>query len=881
MQSNVSNTKSISHSSKKELQKVFSILDSCRVTDNSPINFVTMEPPGKFNINSSELKKLIKHYSKIYQKIPSPFNFAEIPKEISYFKLDVDLEGAKKPKKRLYNQKTIIQLVNYCRKSITNYLNIDKDDLMVYIMEKSNFDKKESVYRDGFHLIFPHVVHNKKVRNAILEDVIEKLEKENIFKLVEQPISKIIDRGASVSNTPWLMVGSSKPNASPYQITQILNHKNKALELEEDNIESHLEILSVLSEDLNLEHSQELNTNISMEDIESKYFEVSNTMSDNLYIPHTSKELDDAKLLTKMLSNDRSENYDAWIKVGYALYNVDKSLITEWIEFSKKCPSKFKKGDCEKRWKKMKTGKDLLSIRSLHMWAKNDNYCAYMEYKQKEYNNLFRQTMTGDHQSIAKAIYSKYQTEFICSSIKNNTWYQFNQESHKWEYVDSGYTLLRKITDDFTNDYYNRSSELYSQLPKASDQVKKQELQKEVEKIQLTINRLSNESFLSTLMRACGRRFYVKGFEEMLDENYDLIGFNNGVFDYGKKVFRKGEPEDFITMSCGLDYQDYDPKSDEMKKIFKLFEDIHPSEETREYVYTLFSTFTTGHHKEELLHLFNGVGSNGKSVTFELLKHTLGDYFMSVPITLMTRKRGGAEQASPVLAQLKGKRLGVLQEPEEGERLSVGLMKELTGNDEVQARKLHQDPISFKPQIKFAIPCNNLPEVPARDKGTWRRLRVIDHPSEFVSNPKLENQKKKDASLKYELPDMAAQFMSFLIHRYLTVYLKDGLIDCDSVNYATKIYSQDNNCIEQFIELKLQKTGDKKDKITLTTLWSEFKTYLKDEHENTKRPAQREVITILNREFGKIKSQGKGGRYYTGVVFIQEDDMDDEADADI
>ncbi len=91
---------------KKNYSKVFSILDSCRVTDNSPINFVTMEPPGKFNINSSELKKLIKHYSKIYQKIPSPFNFAEIPKEISYFKLDVDLEGAKN-QKRLYNQKQL------------------------------------------------------------------------------------------------------------------------------------------------------------------------------------------------------------------------------------------------------------------------------------------------------------------------------------------------------------------------------------------------------------------------------------------------------------------------------------------------------------------------------------------------------------------------------------------------------------------------------------------------------------------------------------------------------------------------------------------------------------------------------------------------------
>lgn len=863
---------------KKTMKKFFEILEKCRVNDNSPVNMVMMKPNGKFNVSKSDQKELIRLYSKLSDKVN--LHLAEIPGDISYFKMDVDLESETKPKKRLYNQKTVKRLIELCRDSFSTYLNIDKDDNIVYVMEKENVDKKDSTYRDGFHIVFPHVVHNKKVRNAILDNVIEKLEKDNIFNLVDQPISKIIDRGASVSNTPWLLLGSSKPNSTPYQITQILNHKNKQIELESESLENHLEILSLLNEDLNLEHSQELKDNISMAEIEAKYFQVSNTLN-NLYIPNTSKETEDAKTLVKMLSPVRASEYDSWIRVGYALYNIDKALINEWIEFSKKCPSKFKKGECEKLWKKMKTGKDLLSISSLHMWARNDNYVQYMEFKQKEFNDLFRQTMTGDHQSIAKAIYSKYQTEFVCASIKNNTWYQFNQESHKWEFIDSGYTLMRKITDDFVNDYYKRNSDLYAQIPQTQDQAKRQELQKEVDKIQLTITRLNNESFLSTLMRACSRRFYVKGFEEMLDENYDLIGFNNGVFDLRKKTFRKGEPEDFVTMSCGLDYQDYDPKSDEMKKIFKLFKDIHPNQETLEYVYTLFSTLITGHNKEELLHLFNGVGSNGKSVTFELLKYTLGDYFMSVPVTLMTRKRGGAEQASPVLAQLKGKRLGVLQEPEEGEKLSVGLMKELTGNDEVQARKLHQDPMSFKPQIKFAIPCNILPEVPARDKGTWRRLRVIDHPSEFVSNPKQSNQKKKDASLKYTLPDLAPQFMSFLVHRYLTIYLKDGLKECDSVNYATKLYSQDNNCIEQFIETKIEKTGKKSDKITFTTLWSEFKNYLKEEHENLKRPAQREVQKIFDKEFGKIKNQGKGGKFYSGIIFIQEDDLDDENEADI
>jgi P4 family phage/plasmid primase-like protien len=876
MESTVTEKKSMSQSTRKELTKLFEILERVRVTDNSPVNLITMQPPGKYNVDSETLKDIWKHYSKLIDKVP--LHFAEIPKDISYFKIDADLESDNVPKKRLYSQKTITKLIDYVRIATKKYLSIDKDDLMVYVMEKEQVDKKGDVYRDGFHLIFPHIVQNRKVRNAILDDVISSLEKENIFE-VSQPINKIIDRNASVSNTPWLMLGSSKPESSPYKITQILNYKNKSLELEENDTIKHIELLSLLNHDLNLENSAELNDNINMAEIDAKFSMINNSMMDS-FIPTLDKDVTDAKILVKMLSSSRADNYEDWIKVGYCLYNIDKTLLNEWIEFSKLSPSKFKKGECEKLWSKMKTGKDMLTIRSLHMWARNDNYVKYMEYKNIEYNNLFRQTMTGDHQSIANAIYAKYQTEFVCASIKNKTWYQFNQVTHKWEQIDSGYSLVRKITDDFINDYYQKNANYYNMMSQTTDPNKKQEMMKEIEKIQVLINRLNNESFLSTLMQACARRFYMKGFEENLDENYDLIGFNNGVFDLKKGIFRKGEPEDFLTMNCGLDYQNFDEKSDEVKKILKLFEDIHPNKETREYVYTLFSTFIAGHHREETLHLFNGVGYNGKSVTFELLKHTLGDYFMSVPITLLTRKRAGAEQASPVLAQLKGKRLGVLQEPEEGEELSVGLMKELTGNDEIQARKLHQDPITFKPQIKFAIPCNNLPKVPARDKGTWRRLRVIDHPSEFVESPdsKQKHQKKRDDSLKYMLPDLAPQFMSFLIHRYLNVYQKTGLKICESVNYATNMYNQDNNCIKQFVDSKLEITKNKSDKLTHDKIWEEFKAFFKSEFESVgnKRPTSKELMNYCIQVLGQMN-----GKFYTGVILANTNGDADDVDENV
>ena len=160
-----------------------------------------------------------------------------------------------------------------------------------------------------------------------------------------------------------------------------------------------------------------------------------------------------------------------------------------------------------------------------------------------------------------------------------------------------------------------------------------------------------------------------------------------------------------------------------------------------------------------------------------------------------------------------------------------GVMKEFTGGDKVLVRDLFKganEMIEFKPQMKYFLTCNQLPEVPSNDDGTWRRLRVIEFGSRFIDSPdpNKSNEFKINTSMKQNIQNWTSTFVSYLIHIYKNEYKGiNYLKEPEEVMASTNQYKLQNDYYTEYCLDRLTITNDPKNKISRETLYSDFKAW--------------------------------------------------------
>lgn len=837
---------------------------------------------------------------------------AESPKDLFYIPVlvDVDLKLIEEDAELIgeyigdfYSNENIVDLIKIYQKTLDDIVDNIKDEHKIcVVLEKDPYKvtKGQSNYiKHGFHLHFPYLFMNKTdQKNHLLPRVSNLVKDANIFFQIVEDSSSVLDSG--YLNSPWLLYGSSKGSSmDPYKVTKIYDSDCSEITMEKafrhyqiyDSQEQLIKIINpekFLPRILSIIPYNRGPITIKQNIISPLKQKMKEDKKKEYPILEVAKALEVVKEILPMISDDRANDHNDWMSIGWALYNISHGSddgLQYWMDFANKAEDPRGEPRCIFEWNNMSKKCYSYSIGTLKHYAKADSPDLYSKYIETLSDKYMEESLDGSHNDIAKMLKAEYGNEFICPSIESKCWYQYKE--NKWERIDSGVFLRQKISDELDKKYLKICTKFWKEIIDATenkDEGRKAMYNVKLKQVQVIRKQLKNNGWKNAVMSECMYEFFDPSFKDKLDMNPMIIGFQNGIYDLERNVFRKGRPEDFISKNMPIDYIEYSNDDEDVTELIGILEKTFPDKSILKYFLDITSDVFEGGNIRKKVYFWLGGGDNGKSILQLLMECMLGQYQIKFDTNLITGKRPGSGSSHAELARSGGGvRNATLDEPDNDEEINSGIMKKLSGDDKYWARDLFEkgkDTTEIQPMFKLTFICNKLPQIKgSNDKAIWTRVRVLPFESTFVRPGdktiavpiSYEEQVKQkifhmDLDLKKKIPKLAQPFAWYLLQHRLKV---TSCNEPEKVLIATNMYRMKTDIYRHFIEECI--IDDEGSKLNLINLHEAYKEWFRQSYPGHTVQNKPEVQNYFENIWGECE---KGKKWTGHRLRIARDDMD-------
>jgi putative DNA primase/helicase len=226
----------------------------------------------------------------------------------------------------------------------------------------------------------------------------------------------------------------------------------------------------------------------------------------------------------------------------------------------------------------------------------------------------------------------------------------------------------------------------------------------------------------------------------------------------------------------------------------------------------------TGDRREQALFFWFGLGANGKSVLIDLIQWLIGTYALKLPAGVLMQSK--FERHPTELAQLRGKRLAVSSELDEGSYFAESLIKELTGDERLTARFMRQDFFEFTMTQKHIIVGNYKPRLRGGDPAMARRMLLVPFNAKFEGD-------KRDPAMLERLKAEGPAIMAWIVQGAVDWH-RDGLQVPDIVRNASASYMADHDDVAEWIEECCLRQGTS----TASNLYASFSRWKQERGEH-------------------------------------------------
>ncbi len=699
-----------------------------KVKGGEPFTHTTKSPGSSYYIGEDDIETFLTVYCNAISNGVRP-TVTEKPGAYGPLRFDFDFKSSLDDGLiRKYDDYILTSIVGMIQEEIVNAVAPEAYDdkiLWCVVLEKSGPRVDEGRIKDGFHLHFPNFVCEGWFQDEYMRTKItERMIKSKIWQGIKfmDPVDKFID--TNMARKQWLMYGSAKAEgAEPFLMTKAYSHVDlntgeatlidEALLFETEMEGRASRVGYYLPRFLSIQGYQEY-TPLKKEIETRRATYRTKKAKRGIIVKKRSAEdvMADLAMITEgdimsMLADDRAEDYNSWIDVGWTLFNIGQGCdeaLDLWINFSRRS-AKFTEGECEERWAKMEMRDK--TIGSLFAMARADDPNAYKAWKDMNLKTWILRSLgepKPNEWDIAQVVYKLYRDRFLCADAKRDMWFEF--VGHRWQCVDDNVTLKKLFATEMVNLYFEYKVEAVNNQRGKTD--------KELEELQLhelkcikIITALKESTFHKKLIEMCKVVFHDSTFLRKIDENKLLFVCENGVLDLELMCFRDGRPDDFCTISCNVTFpRNASPEDDEYIEVQDYLRKVFPNVRIRKYFKDTACGCLEGGNVNKTFIVGTGGGDNAKTVTYTFLELTFGEYCIKFPRELFVTGKGNSSSGPrPELARVRGKRLAMVSEIAKTETLNIGVLKELTGNDSFFARGMFEKGTDIKPMFTLFMSC--------------------------------------------------------------------------------------------------------------------------------------------------------------------------------
>jgi putative DNA primase/helicase len=347
------------------------------------------------------------------------------------------------------------------------------------------------------------------------------------------------------------------------------------------------------------------------------------------------------------------------------------------------------------------------------------------------------------------------------------------------------------------------------------------------------------------------------GDVDRLDSLDDFLNVSNGTLDLKTFEMHEHRPDELFTR---ITKAKYDPAAtcpfweDTMRKAI-------PDDVLRGWVqcamgYSMLGSFS------EWLFIAYGTGANGKSTILEGLRDVLGDYAVKASPELLTEKRERGPGPEAALASTRGARLVTTIETEQGKRMAEVIMKELTGDHQITARFMKQNPFTFTNRAATWMATNHKPEMQGTDYAIWRRVRLIPFTERFPEDARME---PKD--VRAQIRAERSGILNWLLNG-LRGYYTAGSLDPEpeAVREATNVYREEMDAVNLWLDDCCELVPDERVRTGVGELYRSYESWCKANGKGVKSSPK--LKTELEERHG-LKQVHSGGKKWVGVRTVE------------